>query len=282
LQSVSWLKLFKPDEARRHGKLPEKRVVVRGGGDLASGVILRLHHCGFKVLVTELDRPLVVRRTVAFAEAIYEDKIRVEGVTGQRIASLDEAEPCWNKGVVPIYIDPEGMSISALKTDVLVDARMMKEELAQELSLIPLIVGLGPGFCAGRNCHAVIETQRGPFLGRVIWSGKAEPNTGIPEIVQGHGQERVLRAPLSGVLHVVHQIGDFIEEGEILGDVNGFPVRAPFGGMIRGLIRHNIQVSKDMKIGDIDPRRDPRLIQMVSDKALAIGGGVLEAILTVR
>jgi len=256
------------------------KVVVLGGGDLASGTILRLSRCGFNVLVTELEHPLVVRRTVSFAEAVYEQVVHVEGVTGQRIDSLGDAEACWEKGFVPVYIDADGGATQAIKADILVDARMKKKDNLKEINRSPLIIGMGPGFCAGKNCHAVIETQRGPFLGRVIWDGSAEADTGIPEMVQGHGQERVLRAPVTGVFHAAHQIGEFVDEGEVLGDVSGFPVRAPFGGMIRGLIRHRIEVSKDMKIGDIDPRRDIRLIKFVSDKALAVGGGVLEAIMT--
>jgi xanthine dehydrogenase accessory factor len=261
-------------------KLAGTRVIIRGGGDLASGVILRLQRSGFKMLVLELEKPLVVRRRVAFAEAVYENQIQIEGVIGKLIKNLDEVESCWTKREVPVFIDPMGQSIRNFKADVLVDARMLKKDIDQDLTSVPIIIGLGPGFKVGMNCHMIIETQRGPFLGRVIREGSAEANTGVPETVQGHGQERVLRAPISGVFHAIHQIGDMVEEGEVLGDVNGFPLRAPFTGMIRGLIRHRSEVQKDMKLGDVDPRKDARLVDMVSDKALAIAGGVLEAILS--
>ena len=258
----------------------DKKVVVRGGGDLASGVILRLHRCGFKVLVTELEKPLVVRRTVAFAEAVNQTQVQVEEITGRRIFSMEEAGSCWENGIVPVMVDPEGTAFEAIGADVVVDGRMMKQEVVATLAQTPMVIGLGPGFLAGKNCHAVVETKRGPFLGRVIWKGMAEINSGIPEIVQGRGQERVLRAPASGKFRAIRQIGDFVDADDLLGDVNGYDVKAPFAGMVRGLIDNQVDVLKGMKIGDVDPRQDIRLVQLVSDKALAIGGGVLEAILT--
>jgi len=264
------------------GDRMDKKVVVLGGGDLASGVILRLHHCGFKVWVTELELPLVVRRTVSFAEAVYEEQVSVEDVTAKLVKDAEEIANSWKAGVVPIIIDPAGKSIEKIAPDVIIDARMLKKDLVREIKPEPLIIGLGPGFVAGENCHAVIETQRGPFMGRVIWKGAAEINSGIPEEVLGRGEERILRAPISGEFHAAHQIGDFVGEGEVLGDVNGFPVRAPFTGMIRGLIRHKLDVIQGMKLGDVDPRKNRRLVNLVSDKALAVGGGVLEAVLSVR
>ena len=256
------------------------RILVRGGGDLASGVILRLHRCGFNVLVTDLAQPVVVRRTVAFAEAIYQDTVRIEEITGRQIVSLSDVKSCWGANEVPVSIDADGLVVDLFKPDVVVDARMMKNGAGSKLSVAPLVIGLGPGFSAGTNCHAVIETQRGPFLGRVFWSGEAAENTGIPEIVMGRGAERVLRSPANGVFQANHAIGDFVEEGVLLGVVDGHRVVNPFRGMIRGLIHSGLNVVTGMKLGDIDPRQDARLVKFVSDKALSIGGGVLEAILT--
>lgn len=254
------------------------KVLVRGGGDLASGVILRLAHCGCRLLVTERLQPLVVRRTVSFAEAIMSGTIQVEDIQGEKITNINAIEGRWNQNVVPILADPEDHIIGAFKPDIIVDARMLKKPLQVDFSWASLIIGLGPGFTAQINCHGLVETQRGPFLGRVYWQGSAQKNTGIPESVMGHDQDRVLRAPLDGVFRSVHHIGDVVAEGEVIGDVAGFPIRAPFKGMIRGLIHYGFEVTSKMKIGDIDPRCDERLIHFVSDKALAVGGGVLEAI----
>ncbi len=257
-----------------------KRILIRGGGDLASGVALRLVHCGFPVLITELNQPLVVRRTVSFAEAIYQGCVVIEDISGKKIKNLGEIDDCWKQKFIPVLPNPDEEAILGFKPDVLVDARMLKRNPHTDLTWAPLVIGLGPGFVAGENCHAVIETQRGPFLGRVFWQGEAQKDTGEPEAVAGHSYDRVLRAPIEGVFRAVHQIANLVEEGEIIGDVSGFPVRAPFKGVIRGLIYHGLSVKKDLKIGDIDPRCNPELTRFVSDKSLAIGGGVLEAILS--
>ncbi|MCE1254041.1 MAG: EF2563 family selenium-dependent molybdenum hydroxylase system protein [Anaerolineae bacterium] len=256
------------------------KVLVRGGGDLASGIVLRLAHCGFKILVTELPNPLVVRRTVSFAEAVYNQKIKIEDITGEKIDSLAEVDRCWKNSNIPVLADPDQQVIQQFNPEILVDARMLKRDPLTELNWAPLIIGLGPGFSVNQNCHAVIETKRGPFLGRVLWQGEAEKDTGEPEAVGGYSFDRVIRAPINGVFHESHQISDLVDEGEIIGDVSGFPIRAPFKGVIRGLIHHNVPVNAGLKIGDIDPRCNPQLTKFVSDKALAIGGGVLEAILT--
>ena len=258
----------------------KKKILVRGGGDLASGVVLRLARSGFPVLITELNQPLVVRRTVSFAEAIYRDSVIIEGIGGKKISSLDEVNACWRENIIPVLADPNEQVIIQFQPEIIVDARMLKRDPQTDLSWASLIIGLGPGFVAGKNCHAVVETQRGPFLGRVIWQGEAQKDTGEPEAVAGHSYDRVVRAPVTGIFRAVHQIADLVEEGEVIGDVSGFPVRAPFKGVIRGLIHQGLSVQKDLKIGDIDPRCNAELTRFVSDKALAIGGGVLEAILT--
>jgi xanthine dehydrogenase accessory factor len=256
------------------------KVLIRGAGDLASGIGLRLAHCGFKILMTELEHPLVVRRSVSFAEAVYSETIRIEDITGIRVSNLAAVKECWDKCAVAVLPDPNEGVIGAYRPDIVVDARMLKRNLATDLSVADLIIGLGPGFVAGKNCHAFVETKRGPFLGRVYWQGEAEKDSGIPEAVNGYSFERVLRTPVGGVFHALHQIGDIVEEGFVIGDVDGFPIRAPFKGVLRGLIHPGIQVEANLKIGDIDPRCDPQLVTFVSDKALAIGGGVVEAILS--
>lgn len=261
-------------------------VLVRGAGDLASGVALRLHRSGFRVIMTELSQPLVVRRMVSFAEAIYRGKFEVEGVAAQRIETFEDVHPILDAGVIPILVDPEGRIIpwlreqtSGTKAFLLIDARMFKQKPERGLDQADLVIGLGPGFTAGQDCHAVIETNRGHLLGRVIWQGSAQPNTGLPEGVGNYKGERVLRSPIDGVLHNLVDIGEHISSGQIIAKVNDHPIKAPFGGVLRGLLHSGLSITQGMKIGDLDPRDDPSYCWLVSDKSLAVGGGVLEAIL---
>jgi xanthine dehydrogenase accessory factor len=256
-------------------------IIVRGGGDLASGVILRLHRAGIKVVVTELAKPLVVRRAVSFAQAVYDGRVQVEEATGILVKNAEEAQTEMDRGNVPVCIDPEGTICAQLHSDVIVDARMRKiipDDL--RLSDAPLVIGLGPGFRAGVDCHAVIETIRGPYLGRVIWQGQAIPDTGMPETVGQHQADRVLRAPTDGVLKGVAHLGDHLQEGAVIAEVNDVPIRAPFEGILRGLVETGLPVKKGMKIGDVDPRLEKDVWRLVSDKALAVAGGVMEAILS--
>jgi xanthine dehydrogenase accessory factor len=258
-------------------------VLIRGGGDLASGVALRLHRSRFKVLVSELAQPIAVRRLVSFAQAVYDGSIRVEGCLGRRIADLSDtsfAARIMAKAQIPVLIDPNGDAVRYYHPDVVVDARMRKQDAPRAACPVRLLLGLGPGFVAGINCDAVIETNRGISMGRVLWEGSAEPNTCLPEIVAGHGTERVLRAPCDGLVVAHAGIGERLEFGQIIAEVGGQPVTAPFKGVLRGLIHPGLEVRKDFKIGDVDPRLDPRLCAQVSDKALAVAGGVLEAILS--
>lgn len=265
-------------------------VFLRGGGDLASGVALRLHRAGLRLLVTELPQPLAVRRLVSFSEAVYRGEIEVEGVLGRRVDELDQALACLDEGVIPVRVDPPCQSLQeygrrfapphrAIK--ILVDGRMTKRPPELGLEAADLVIGLGPGFSAGQNCHAVIETNRGHNLGRVIWDGAAEADTGVPERVLQHDYDRVLRAPAGGVLEVQAEIGEQITAGQVVAQVAGQPVRAAFDGVLRGILHPGLEVRPGMKIGDIDPRGDPGHCRSVSDKALAVGGGVLEAILSV-
>lgn len=255
-------------------------VIVRGGGDLASGVVYRLVKTGFPVLVTEVARPLAIRRAVAFASAVYEGQITVEGVTARLIAGPEEAVACWAAGQVPVLVDPAGESIATLQPVVLIDGRMAKRNLDTAMSDAPLVIALGPGFVAGEDCHAVIETKRGHFLGRVIWRGAAAPDTGRPGSVQGHEADRVLRAPSDGELLALAQIGDAVQAGQVLATVAGQPVHAPFDGVLRGLLHPSVPVTRGMKIGDVDPRGVRAHCFTISEKSLAVGGGVLEAILS--
>jgi xanthine dehydrogenase accessory factor len=255
-------------------------ILVRGGGDLASGVIYRLHRAGIRVLITELSQPLVVRRLAAFAEAVYRGVFSVEGVTAKRIYSTNEAENVWAAGAIPVLVDPGAECRHALQPLAIVDGRMTKSPPDLSLQDSPCLIGLGPGFVAGENCHAVIETNRGHWLGRVIWAGSAEADTGVPESVNQYQAERVLRAPAAGILEGLAEIGELLKKGQPVAQVTGQVIAAPFAGVLRGLLHPGVEVQPGMKIGDLDPRQDPAYCTLISDKALAVGGGVLEALLT--
>jgi len=258
-------------------------VLILGGGDLASGVAVRLHRAGLRVVITELPQPLAIRRTVAFAEAVYAGEITVEGITARKV--LDPTDKLriltvLGKGLIPVLIDPEATAVQEIHPTVVVDARMRKTRANLIGAPGMLIVGLGPGFEAGVNCHAAIETKRGHTLGRVYWQGAPEPDSGMPEAVASHRAERVLRAASEGKVEPIVEIGAFLEPGQPIARLADQVITAPFGGLLRGLIHPSVQVVPGMKIGDIDPRSNPRLVAQVSDKALAMGGGVLEAILS--
>ena len=251
-------------------------VLLRGGGDLATGVALRLHHAGIKLVITELPQPLAVRRTVAFSEAVYEGRHTVEGVIARR-AEREELSAVIDAGEIPILVDPDADILSHFNFLVVIDARLIKSQ-PEPLPLdVPLHIGLGPGFHAGKDCHAVVETRRSHTLGRVYWIGTTQPNSGEPE----GDRRRVLRAPNDGILMAHAKIGDHLEEGQVIAAISDqYPVISPFKGVLRGLIRPGLFVTQGLKIGDVDPRDDPSACYLVSDKALAIGGAVLEAILS--
>jgi len=257
-------------------------VLIRGGGDLATGAAARLHRAGFAVVVTELRQPLVLRRTVALAEAAYLGEASVEDLTGRRVGSPAQALEQAQSGVIPVLIDPECDSCEELRPVALVDARMRKKPNELGLGAAGLVVGLGPGFVAGEDSHAVVETKRGHRLGRVLWDGSAEADTRIPEAIGGHAARRVLRAPVDGAVETQHDIGALLTEGQVVALVGGVEVRAPFDGILRGLIHPGLSVPAGTKIGDVDPRGDVSYCLEISDKALAIGGGVVEALLTRR
>ncbi len=254
-------------------------VLVRGGGDLATGVTLRLHAAGLGVVVTELPEPLAVRRTVAFAEAIYQKQVTVEGVTARSVDDPADTLKILNvlgKGQIPIVVDPECKTATSLHPLAIIDGRMTKHPPERLSHHALLYVGLGPGFEAPGNCHAIVETERGHTLGRVVWSGTALADTAKPE----GDARRLLRAPAPGRLESDAHIGQHIEPGEPIASVGGQLIVAPFSGVLRGLLRPGTMAQAGMKIGDLDARDDPRLCALVSDKSLAVGGGVLEALLT--
>lgn len=253
-------------------------VVVKGAGDLATGVACRLFKCGLDIIMTEIESPLVVRRTVAFAEAVYSGCVRVEGIEACRAGTDEEALEMLGRRIIPVMVDPGAKVVRRLRPDVVVDAVMAKRNTGTGITDAPLVVGLGPGFTAGVDVHAVVETCRGHNLGRVLYSGGAAPDTGVPGPVMGYTVERLLRAPADGVVTPCRSIGQWVEKGEVAAFVDGSPVRAEISGLVRGMIKSGSRVARGTKIGDIDPRCEEAHCYSISDKALAVGGGVLEAV----
>jgi xanthine dehydrogenase accessory factor len=259
--------------------LKDTLVLVKGAGDLGSGVAARLFRVGLPVVMTELAQPLALRRKVSFGEAVYEGRVKVEGIVAQRVGDVAAARRVLAEGAIPVIVDPAADSRHALQPAVLVDAVMAKRNTGTALADAPLVVALGPGFLAGADCHAVIETNRGHWLGRVIWKGAAQPDTGVPGAVHGKDSERVLRAPVTGYLQTMASICDRVTTGQLVATVHGHPVLAQIDGVVRGLARDGLAVRDGLKIGDIDPRAEPVYCSTISDKSLAVAGGVLEAIL---
>lgn len=255
-------------------------ILIRGAGEMASGVAYRLHRCRFKICMTEIPHPLAVRREVSFCEAIYDGEKEVEGVRAKLISKVGEIEEIWKRRQIPILVDPEGgRTRSFLKPDVLIDAIMAKKNLGTQINDAPLVIGLGPGFTAGKDVHAVVETNRGNNLGKLILNGAAEPDTGIPGEIGGYTIERLLRTMKKGIFRPQKSIGEQVNKGSVVAVVDDFPVMAKISGVVRGLLREGVEVKKGMKVGDIDPRGKREHCFSISDKARAIGGGVLEAIL---
>ena len=261
-------------------ELEQTLILVKGAGDLGTGVAWRLHKAGFPVIITELPQPLVVRRTVAFASAVYEGQIAVEGMTAWRAESFDEAAGLLKDGILPVLVDPQTAAREFFAPGVLVDAVMAKRNTGTRLADAPFVLALGPGFTPNVDCHAVIETQRGHDLGRVLWDHPAEPNSGTPGEIGGRSSERVLRAPVDGAVKAVKQIGDAVNVDELVARVGQGEVRTPIAGILRGLVHDGLAVSAGVKIGDVDPRAKRENCFTISDKSLAIGGGALEAVLT--
>lgn len=256
-----------------HGPL----VVVRGAGDVATGCIVRLVRAGFRVVALELGRPSAIRRTVSLSEAMYDGSACVEGIRAVRASEVPVA---WTPGdPVPLLEDPEARSLEALAPLAFVDAALAKRNLGTHTGLAPVVVGLGPGFVVGVDAHAVVETNRGHDLGRVLLRGSAQPDTGVPGLVAGHGPGRVLHAPVDGPVEARREIGDAVREGDVVLAVGSVPVRAAIGGVVRGLIRPGYEARAGLKVADVDPRGVRESCFLVSDKARSVAGGVLEAIL---
>lgn len=255
-------------------------VVVRGAGDLASGTLAHLHRCGFAVLALECRQPAAIRRLSAFCEAVYDGAQTVEGITCRRIEQAADAWTVIHKGEIPLLVDEKAACLKELQPAAVVDAILAKKNIGTYPDMASVVVALGPGFTAPQDCHAVIETMRGHSLGRVIYDGSALPNTGVPGLIQGYGRERVMHSPAAGVMHCVHQIGDEVEKGEIIGCVGETPVYATLTGVLRGILREGFDVTEGMKLADIDPRGEQKKNCItISDKARCIAGGVMEALM---
>lgn len=255
------------------------KVLIKGGGDLATGIACRLFECGFSVLITEIEKPTTIRRTVAFSEAVYKKSASVEDIVAVLCSDIIECETALKNGNIPLIIDSTAAIKNLWQPDIIVDAILAKKNLGLAISDAPLTIGIGPGFFAQKDCHCVIESQRGHNLGRCIYYGSAEANTGVPGDIGGHSLERLLKSPSAGIFHSKLSIGDYVKKGEIVAYVDNSPVVAAIDGILRGLLMNDLKVDYNMKIGDIDPRSEKEHCYSVSDKARSIGGGVLEAIL---
>lgn len=253
-------------------------VIIRGGGDLATGVAVRLFRAGFSVIILEIEHPTVIRLPVSFARTVYEGKAIIEGIEVILISSWEEAKKNIKLNKIPVLVDPKGSCIKKLSPTVLVDSILAKRNLGTRKEQAPLVIGLGPGFTAGEDVDVIIETKRGHNLGRVYCHGQAAPDTGVPGEVGGESKRRLLRAPAEGKIIPLHKIGDLVKAGEVIAEVEGVPLKVEISGVLRGLIYPKSWVTKGMKVGDIDPRGIREYCFTVSDKARSLGGAVLEAI----
>lgn len=257
-------------------------VLIKGSGDLASGVAHRFHQCGIQVIMTDIAQPTTVRCTVAYSRAIYEGTAEVEGVVGRLAHDANEAKSIAVSGDLAVIVDPEAKILQEIAFDAVIDAIIAKKNIGTTMKDAPIVVALGPGFTAGVDCHAVVETKRGHHLGRVLYEGSAAANTGIPGNIIGFTSERIIRAPKEGIFIPKHQIGDLVKQGDVVAEVEGTPVCANLDGVVRGMLPAGTPVHKGMKSGDIDPRGDVEYCRTISDKARAIGGGALEAVLSLK
>lgn len=267
--------LMKDDTRLNRNKL----VLVRGAGDIATGVAIRLKNAGFKVVMTDISQPTVIRCTVSFAQCLYGEPAEVEGITARKAKNCEEVFKLIDDNQIPVMVDEDCCSLANLKPTFVVDAILAKRNLGTTRDMAPITIALGPGFTAGEDCDAVIETNRGHHLGRIIYNGVTQANTGIPGNIGGYTHQRVLRATCDGTMHNHVKLGDIVEEGDVIAHVGDSPVVAPLGGMVRGLLNNGLTVTEGFKIGDIDPRGIEADYTTVSDKARAIGGSVLEAML---
>lgn len=262
--------------------MPKDIVIFRGGGDVATGSIQKLYRTGFRVLVLEMEKPLCIRRYVSCAQAMVDGEIVIEGMKAKKVEDLNQVKKAWDDDIVPVLKDPKGESIKKLKPLAVVDATLAKKNIGTNKSMAPITIALGPGYEAGKDVDIVIETNRGHDLGRLIFEGPAQKNTGVPGNIKGFTSERILRSPDDGYIEVIHDIGDVVKKGDILAKVNESYVKAGLDGMIRGMITNHSKVHKGLKVGDVDPRVIKENARTISDKARLIGGGTLEAILILK
>ena len=254
-------------------------VLIKGAGDLATGIAYRLKKSGFDVVMTEIHKPTTVRRTVAFSQAVFDNEIVIEGIKGVKVNNINEIYEEIREGNIPIIIDEKAEIIKELRPDVVVDSIIAKKNLGTSIEDAPIVIGVGPGFEAKVDCHLVVETKRGHYLGKVIEEGSAIPNTGVPGNIGGYTRERIIRASSNGKIKPLVAIGDFVKKGDIVAYIDGIEVLAEIDGIVRGMLQEGIEVFKGMKSGDIDPRCEKDHCFTISDKARSIGGGVLEAIM---
>ncbi len=254
-------------------------VLIKGAGDLATGIAYRLKKSGFDVVMTEIHKPTTVRRTVAFSQAVFDNEIVIEGIKGVKVNNINEIYEEIREGNIPIIIDEKAEIIKELRPNVVVDAIIAKKNLGTSIEDAPIVIGVGPGFEAKVDCHLVVETKRGHYLGKVIEEGSAIPNTGVPGNIGGYTRERIIRASSNGKIKPLVAIGDFVKKGDIVAYIDGIEVLAEIDGIVRGMLQEGIEVFKGMKSGDIDPRCEKDHCFTISDKARSIGGGVLEAIM---
>ena len=256
-----------------------ERVLIKGAGEQASAAAHRLFRCGYRVLMTDLERPTAIRRTVSFCSAVYEREIEIEGVEGvlHRRDDLGASPVRWWRHI-PVCVDPRARLVALWRPDVIVDARILKTNLDNQCSDAGLVIGLGPGLEAGRDVHYVVETMRGHDLGRIIERGFSQGDTGQPSEIGGYTHERLVRAPASGVFESRREIGDLVAAGDVIGSVAGTELKSCIAGVLRGLAWPGLEVVAGQKIADVDPRGDPALCHTLSDKARAISGSVLEIV----
>ena len=258
----------------------DKLVLLRGGGDIATGIAYVLYNAGFKIIITEIARPSTIRRSVALSDAIYNGKKVVENLTCVKVNNVDEAKGILVDNNIPILIDENLNNIQVIKPDILVDSILAKKNLGTNINMANLVIGIGPGFYASKDCHYVIETMRGHNLGRVIKEGSTLPNTGIPGLIANHSKDRVIHAEVTGKIRNIKNISDIVKKDEIIAYIDDFKVKATIDGILRGLIADGFEVEKGLKIADIDPRIDEQNnCWTISDKARSIGGAVLMTIL---
>lgn len=255
-------------------------ILIKGAGDLATGVAHRLKKCGFDIVMTEISEPTTVRRTVAFSQAVYDKEVEVEAIKAVLAQGKQDIFKIIKDGNIPVLVDEKAEIIKEIKPEVIVDAIIAKKNLGTNINDAKIVIALGPGFTAGVDCHCVVETKRGHYLGKAIYSGSAIPNTGVPGAIGGYTKERIIRATEDGIIEPVAKIGDYVEKGDIVAYVNETPIYAEINGIVRGMLQEGIKVFKGMKSGDIDPRCEKDHCFTISDKARSIGGGVLEAVLS--